>query len=889
MSVRKKKLFLIDGNSFCYRAYYAIRNLSTSKGEPTNAVYGFISMLNKLIGEQKPDLIGVAFDLKGPTFRHEKFAGYKIHRKPMPDDLIGQLPVIKEVVSAYRIPIFEVQGYEADDILATIAHKAEKAGMETYIVTGDKDAMQMVNSNIKVFNPHKDGVIFDEDMVRAKYGIGPSQITDLLAIMGDTSDNIPGITGIGRKGAQELINEFGDIDTMFKNIEKIKSKSKKRLVQEQKESAVMSKELATLDSNVPINVNINSMKINTPDQKRLVELFKRLEFRSLLKEFVPTEKFKSEYVLIDDPKDFKSLVNRLKEAGKFVFDFETTHEDPMLAKPVGVSFSYEDNRAYYVPFNLNNGINARRFRELTCEIFEDRNIRKIGQNIKYEYIMLRKMGIHMKGVFFDTMVASYVLDPSRQGHNLGDMSISYLNHKMTPITELIGKGKGRITMDRVDVTKVKDYSCEDSDVTRRLSRIFTKELKEKELEDLFFDIEMPLVEVLASMEMEGVKLDVSYLKRLSKEMEKRLSSYEKRIYDMAAEEFNINSPKQLARILFEKKHMPVIKKTKTGASTDEEVLRNLAIKYDLPGQILKYRGYSKLKSTYVDALPDMINPDTGKVHTSFNQAVAQTGRLSSSGPNLQNIPIKTEEGKKIRKAFIPSSGNRMLLTADYSQIELRILAHLSGDENLLKAFNGDRDIHRFTASKIYDIDEDDVTDEMRSHAKTINFGIVYGMGAFKLSKGLGINIDEAKKFIDNYFDRYAGVKIYLEDKLRDARKRKYVSTIMQRRRYIPEIVSENARIRSFAERIAINAPIQGSAADIIKMAMIRIFSKTDRMKSKMVLQVHDELVFDAEKNELSELAGIVKDAMENVVRLKVPVKVNLESGENWLDLEAFVI
>jgi len=887
MSTKQKRLFLIDGNSFCYRAFYAIRSLITSKGQPTNAVYGVVTMINKIIKDVKPDLLAIAFDRKEPTFRHKKYEKYKIHRKPMPEELIGQLPLIKEVLKAYRIPMFELAGYEADDLLATIAKKAEKEHIETFIVTGDKDALQLVGPNIKVYSTQKDGIVYDEEAVKVKYGISPSQVTDLMAIMGDSSDNIPGVPGIGEKGARELIAEFEDLETLLKNLDKLKSQAKRKLIEDNIESARLSKELATVDINVPIKVNFAECALKSPDKNKLMEIFKELEFNRLLKEFVPSDGLKSKYMLIDTKKKLNDSIAEIREKKEFVFDFETTNSDPMLAEPVGISFSWEKGKACYVPFNLNDELKAEVVLEKMRPIFEDANIKKIGQNIKYDYIVLKNAGVESKGIYFDTMIASYLINPSKPNHNLGDISIEYLNHKMTPIEELIGKGKNAITMDKVEIEKVMKYSCEDSDVTFRVKEILEKILEEKGLSELFFNIEMPLCKVLSDVEISGVTIDKKYLKQISDEMGKKLDKYEKKIFEVAGEEFNINSPKQLQHVLFEKLKMPIIKKTKTGASTDEEVLKVLAEKYPLPREILKYRGFAKLKSTYVDALPKLVNPKTGKIHTSFNQAVTATGRLSSSKPNLQNIPIKTEDGKKIRRAFVPVDKGDVLLSADYSQIELRILAHLSGDENLIKAFKEGRDIHSFTASLIYGVEEKEVTIEMRNSAKTVNFGIIYGMSPFGLSKDLGIPVEEAKEFIDNYFQRYPDVKAYLEDKVREAGKKKYVTTIMQRRRYVPEITSDNMRIRNFAERTAINAPIQGSAADIIKMAMIKIHKKLHEMKSRMILQVHDELVFEVRPDELEEVTSLVKDEMEQVVKLKVPVSVNLKTGKNWLDMKGY--
>ncbi len=884
MQKKNKRLFLIDGNSFCYRAYYAIKALSTSKGQPTNAVYGFVTMLNKIIKDENPDFLAVTFDLKGPTFRHKKYEKYKIHRKPMPDDLVNQLPLIKDMVRAYNIPIFQQEGYEADDILATIAKKAEAEHIETFIVTGDKDALQIVNPYIKIYNTHK-GIVYDADAVKIKYGITPDRVIDLMALMGDASDNIPGVPGIGEKGARELIKEFGTLENLLKNLKNVKSEAKRKLIETNVEKARLSKELATLDAGVPMKIDFNKLQIKEPDRTKLIEMFKELEFKSLLKEIIPAGNLKSEYVLIDTKDKLGSLIDNLKRQPEFVFDFETTHYDPMLAMPVGISLSWAKGKAFYIPFNMNKKLTSESVLKNMKGIFENVNIKKIGQNIKYDYIILKNMGIEVKGIYFDTMIASYLINPSKMNHNLGDISIEYLNHKMTPISDLIGKGKNQITMDKVQIKKVMQYGCEDSDVTFRIKEILEKHLKEKGLEKLFFDIEMPLCEVLASMEISGVSIDVEYLNTLSKDMEKELNKYQKEIFKLAKETFNINSPKQLQEVLFGKLKMPIIKRTKTGPSTDVSVLKTLAERYELPRQILKYREFAKLKSTYVDTLPDLINPLTGRIHTSFNQTVTQTGRLSSSDPNLQNIPIKTEEGRKIRKAFKPASSHYILLSADYSQIELRILAHLSDDENLINAFRNERDIHRFTASLIYNVNENDVTNEMRNSAKTVNFGIIYGMSPYGLSKDLGIDLEVAKEFIDNYFQRYPQVKICLEDKIRQAKKRKYVTTIMNRRRYIPEITSDNIAVRNFAERTAVNAPIQGSAADVIKLAMINIYKKMKGMKSRMVLQVHDELVFEIAMDESEKVASLVKVEMENVIKLKIPLKVNLKKGKNWLEME----
>lgn len=882
----QKRLFLIDGNSFCYRAYYAIRPLTNSKGQPTNAIYGFVTMLSKIIKENKPEMLAFAFDLKGPTFRHKKYDDYKIHRKPMPDDLVSQIPYIKRIVRANNIPIYEVEGYEADDVLGTIAKKVEKDGIDTFIVTGDKDALQLVDDHIKVFSTHKEGLVYDAEKVREAYGVGPEKMPDIMGLMGDATDNIQGVKGIGEKTAVELIKEFGSLEVLFKNVDKVKSDARKKMLREQEGMAVLSKELATIDLNVPLTFDLEALKIREPDDAALLELYKELEFKSFLKDLTPKGKLDSQYELIDTEKKLGALIDGLESVAEFVFDTETTSEDPNRAALVGISFSWKVGKAYYVPFNAS--FKPESLLKAFKPVFEDPKVGKIGQNVKYDYIVLARAGIRVRNLAFDTMVASYLLNPSKLNHNLEDISFEYLNHKMsTPIEDLIGKGKHAVTMDKVDVAKVSAYSCEDSDVTLRLKKVLAVEIEKKGLAELLYKVEMPLVAVLASMEMAGVSIDTEYLAELSGEMERKLAKLAAKIYGLAGEEFNINSPKQLAPILFEKLRLPIVKRTKTGLSTDEEVLRKLAPLHELPKALLEYREFSKLKSTYVDALPTLIDPATGRVHTSFNQTVTATGRLSSSGPNLQNIPVKTEEGRRIRRAFIASAKDRRLIAADYSQIELRILAHLAGDEALSDAFRKHLDIHTFTASLVFGVAEKNVTGEMRSMAKTVNFGIIYGMSPYGLSQGLGIDVAKAKEFIDAYFERYPRVRRYMEDLIEDARADGYVTTLLGRRRYIPEINSTDVRMRQFAERTAINTPIQGSAADIIKVAMVAIHEKLEqeRLAGVMVMQVHDELVFDVPHERLDEVVAIVRDKMENVITLEVPVEVDIEVGKNWLDME----
>ncbi|MFH0839664.1 MAG: DNA polymerase I [Candidatus Omnitrophota bacterium] len=891
------KLFLIDGNSFCYRAFYAIKELANSKGEPTNAVFGFISMLRRIIKDEKPDYLAITFDLKGPTFRHKKYEEYKIHRKPMPDPLVSQMPVIKEVVRAYNVPIFEKEGFEADDVIATLTRKLAGKSLDVYIVTGDKDALQLVGPHVKVYSTHKEGLIYDAEKVKERYGVGPERIVDLLSLMGDATDNITGIPGFGEKTALSLLEEFENLDEILTKPEKIKSEVRRRLVVEHSDKARLSKELATLDDKVPVDIELEDMRVKEPDALKLLEIFKRLEFRNLIKEYAPKTDLESKYYLVKDKKNFEELLKKLEKSELFVFDFETTGTDPMTARPIGISFSFKLGEAYYAAFKKEtpklisdssvSDIDRGAALEALRPIFENGKIKKVGQNIKYEYIILRNCGINLRGIYFDTMIASYLLNPSKLNHNLDDIAMEYLSYKAIPIESLIGKGKSAITLEAVDIEKVSEYSSEDADVTFRVMMILEKKLKEKGLDNLFNEVEMPLVAVLAEMEIAGVAIDTKFLSDMSVRVERSLGGLTKEIYAMAGEEFNINSHQQLASILFEKLKLPVIKRTKTGISTDESVLKKLAPNHAIIALILEYRTLSKLKSTYIDSLPELINKKTGKVHTSFNQTVTATGRLSSSAPNLQNIPIKTEIGSQMRRAFIPFDKDDILISADYSQIELRILAHLSGDKDLVNAFKKNHDIHTYTASLVFGVKEKDVTKKMRSQAKTVNFGIVYGMSPYGLSRDLGIGVADAEKFIENYFERYSGVKAYLEATIETARKAGYVTTILNRRRYIPDINSQNMNIRQFAERVAINTPIQGSAADLIKVAMLNIWKEFEkrRFKSKMVLQVHDELVFEARKEEAGELKEIIKKEMEGVFNLEVPIIVRIGEGKNWLETE----
>ncbi len=805
----------------------------------------------------------------------------------MPDTLIQQLPIIKDVLRAYRIAIYEKGGFEADDIIGTLAKTAAKKGIEVFIVTGDKDALQLVNKHISIYSTSKDGMVYDEKAVLNKYGVKPQQMVDIMALMGDASDNIPGVTGIGEKTAVEMIRKFGTLDNLYKNTDSIKSKARKGLLEKYKEQAYLSKELATIDTDVSIDVDFSKLEVTQPDKKRLYGLFKELEFKNLLQEYAPGDKLTTNYKMLCTKEELRKLIAKLSKAEEVAFDFETTDVNPMLAELVGISFCWKEGDAIYISF-MGNSKSLPPTQQILEELkgfFEDKTIKKIGQNIKYEKLLLANRGIELNGIYFDTMVASYLLNPSKANHNLSDISLEYLNYKPTSIKDLLGKGKNAITMDKVEPEKVCNYCCEDSDITFRLKQILEEKLKDMDLYKLFCEVEMPLIEVLSAMEYNGVSIDKARLLKSSSELSARLENITSQIYEMTGCAFNINSPKQLAAVLFEKLKLPVVKTTKTGFSTDVEVLNRLSSEHAICGLLLEYRELAKLKSTYVDALPQLINPKTAKVHTSFNQTVTATGRLSSSNPNLQNIPIKTKEGRKIREAFISSGGENFLLSADYSQIELRILAHLSEDPELLRAFKKGADIHNHTASLIFNCPEKDVTRAQRTQAKTVNFGIIYGMSPYGLSKELNITPEQAKVFIDAYFIKYKEVKNYIEHSLNFARGNHYVLTMFGRRRYIPEINSENQNVRQFAERTAINTPIQGSAADLIKIAMIEIYKemKEEQLKSKMVLQVHDELIFDAVNKEKKQLIDIIKRKMENAVKLKVPVEVTMKVGKNWAE------
>jgi DNA polymerase-1 len=844
-------------------------------------------MLNRLVNDYQPSLIAIVLDAPGPTFRHEVYQSYKANRPRMPDSLAAQIPYIKEVIQAFNIPVVEKEGFEADDIIATLAKQAEAAGAEVTIITGDKDLIQLVTGHITLVDTMKNTVT-DVDAVNKKIGVTPEQAIEVFGLTGDKIDNVPGVPGIGEKTAIDLIQQFGSIEAIYQNLDAIPRKKVREVLDKHREQAFLSRQLVTVDSSVPVDSKWHELQIGEPDIEVLRQLYKRFEFTRLLKN-LPREKAKNKnYQLISNLNAARTLLSRLREQGIFALDLETTSEDPMRAEIVGLSFSCKEHEAFYIPVahrNVEQQVEKGLLQQELKPLLEDESIKKIGQNLKYEFIIFKRHGITLRGVYCDTMIASYLLNPSKHNHNLDDIAMDYLDYHTTSFKEVTGSGKNALTFDAVPIEPAKDYACEDSDITYILSSLLLPRLKEDGFQELFTEVELPLLEVLAYMEMAGVKIDGGLLKQLSEEYALTLEAITKKIYALAGEEFNINSPQQMGKILFEKLKLPGAKKTKTGYSTDISVLTNLARVHPLPAEIVSFRTLSKLKSTYIDSMPELVNPQTGRIHTSYNQTVTATGRLSSSEPNLQNIPIRTEEGKRIRAAFITEPGWKML-SADYSQIELRILAHLSQDQTLIDAFVHDEDIHTRTAAEIWGVKPQEVTAQMRREAKVINFGIVYGMSAFGLSQQLEIEPRLAQAYIDDYFRKYKGVQRYIDEVIKEAQEKGYAITLFNRRRYLPEITSGNVTARKFAERTAINTPIQGTAADLIKVAMIRIFNKMgeQQLTARMILQVHDELIFEAPELEIEPLSRLVKAEMEGVIKMSVPLKVDMSWGNNWSEV-----
>lgn len=920
-----KKLFLLDGHALVYRAYFAFINrpLINSKGVNTSAISGFTRTLWDIIRNQNPSHIAVGFDPKGPVFRHKEFPAYKANREAQPEVISDSIPIIKNIIEAMNIPIVMVDNYEADDVIGTLAKQAEKEGFTVYMVTPDKDYAQLVSDKVFMYKPSRQGNgidILGEKEVLEKWQIARvEQVIDVLGLQGDSVDNIPGIPGIGAKTAVKLLAEYDSVEGLIENAENLKGKQKEKVI-EFADQGRLSKMLATIKLDVPIKFDAEKYKVEDFNREKLTEIFVDLEFRTLAQQVLGAKTDKNavqgnlfgggapaaetkqpqysvakknientehKYVLVDDIKDCEKLAKKLSKQKSFSFDTETTGIDANIAELVGLSFSIKAGEGYYIPIPEDHKEAVDKV-AIFKEILENEKIEKIGQNIKYDILMLKWYDVEVKGTYFDTMLAHYLVEPDMR-HKLDYLTESYLDYKMVPIEELIGKkGKKQLTMRDIEVDRVKDYACEDADLTLQVKNHLSKMMKEKKLVDVYNKIEEPLVDVLASIEFEGFNLDVKFLEKYSKTLTGWIEKQQKGIFKKAEGEFNIASPKQVGQILFERLKIPYRwRKTASGQySTDVEKLNELAVDHEIVKDILNFRKLAKLKSTYVDSLPRMVNPKTGRVHTNFNQTRAATGRLSSENPNLQNIPIKNDEGREIRKAFIPRDKGHILLAADYSQIELRLIAEISKDEAMLSAFQEGLDFHKATAAKVYEVDYDKVTADQRRNAKTVNFSITYGAGSTNLSRQLGISRKEATEVISAYFKSYSNLKKYMEDTVTFARENGYVETLLGRKRTLRDINSRNGMIRSNAERMAINTPVQGSAADMIKIAMVRIYHrmKKEKFESKMILQVHDELVFDAKLDELDKLKVLVEEEMVGAMpNLSVPILVSMDTGKNWLE------
>jgi len=917
-------LYLVDGSSYIYRAYYAIRHLSSPSGHPTNAIYGFVQMLLKLLKDHDPRHVAVVFDAGRTTFRTELYPDYKANRAAMPDDLRVQMGPIREVVRAFNIPSLELAGFEADDIIGALAERFAASGGRVVVVTGDKDLMQIVSESVTLLDTMKDKQSGIPEVLE-RFGVGPELVPDILGLAGDSSDNIPGVPGIGEKTAIKLIAEYGSLDQLLERAAEIRGKNGEKL-REFRDQALLSRRLATIERSVPIEIGLEELVMREPDREALNDFFKRYGFTTLIKELTGRATLSSTgYRAITSDPDLDELLRSLEQAGEFAIDLETTSLDPRDARIVGLSFSFREHEASYIPvghvvahshskghggvesaisakdgtlplpltpFHQGKGDEALAPGQLPREavlerlrpLLENPGLFKVGQNIKFDMQVLAMNGIPMNGIRFDTMLASYVLNPARSGHGLDALSLEHLGHKMISFSDVAGSGKAQKNFSQVEIGAATQYACEDADATWLLRRKFAPLLAESGLEQLYQALEMPLVPILAGMENHGVLLDTSLLAELSAEFAGRMARLEERIHELAGTDFNLNSPKQLGEVLFERLELKSGKKTKgkTAWSTDNEVLTSLAEEHEIARLILDYRGVAKLKSTYSDALPKLVHPRTGRVHTSYNQTVTSTGRLSSSDPNLQNIPIRSDEGRLIRHAFIAPPGH-LILSADYSQIELRVLAHLSGDPVFCHAFEHDEDIHTRTASEVFGLFPEMVTSEMRRQAKTINFGIIYGQGSFSLGKQLGIARKTAEEFIAAYKDRHSAAVGFLDSCIRRAEENGFVTTILGRRLPIPDITSSNGNVRAFAQRNAINYPIQGSAADIIKSAMIRVDARirAERLQSRLIMQVHDELVFEVAEEELLAMERLVNDEMSRAVETRVPLKVDISHGANW--------
>jgi len=892
-------LYIIDGHALIYRAYYAFINrpLITTKGENTSAIFGFMRMLLKLLQDEEPSHLVCAFDPRGKTFRHERFPEYKAKRMKAPEDLHVQGDLIKDIVEKLGIARIEIEGFEADDVIGTLATRATALSMKTVILSGDKDILQLVDENVSVY-ASKRGIsevdVLHTEEVEAQWGVLPGQMVDLLALMGDQSDNIPGVRGIGKTTAVKLIQQFGTMDRIYERIEEIERERTRKLLLEGREDALLSRELVTIRRDVPVGVAIEDCQMKEFPLAEGIGMLSGLELGSIVSELRGPEgsaqidegkggeQKRGSFKIIDSAQGFREIEAKIRKKGGFSFDTESTGRNAVDAEVIGVSISVEEGEGSYIPIRNREGtgLGVEFLTSQLKPLLEDSHIEKKGQNIKYDYVILRKYGIDMRGITGDSMIAAYLINPPKGRYSMDDLASEYLNYQTIHYGDVV-KEKDQTLLD-YPIDEVAEYACEDSDIALRLTNLLEAKLDEEKLGGLYREVEVPLLVVLGKMEAAGVRIDADYLEAMSKRFGQEIGEVEKEVFSLAGEEFNVRSTKQLGNVLFEKLELPVVKRTKTGYSTDESVLEQLAPNYDIARIVLRHHTLSKLKSTYVDSLPEMINSETGRIHTSFNQTIAATGRLSSNAPNLQNIPIREKEGRAIRRAFIPEKGWQFL-SADYSQIELRILASLSEDDALISAFKNDQDIHRETAAIMFGVNVGAVTELQRSAAKTINFSIIYGISPFGLSRRLGISRSEASSFIDAYFQQYSGVKEFFDGVVSQAKESGYVETLLGRRRYVPEINSQNRNIAEAARRIAINTPIQGTAADLIKKAMVQIDAELEKQKmsSRMLIQVHDELVFETLPEENKDLQAMVREIMENALSFHVPLKVNLSVGNNW--------
>lgn len=887
----KKQLFLIDGHSLLYRAYYAIRRLSNSQGFPTNAIFGFLSMMKKLQEKENPTHLGVVFDTKGPTVRHEAFNEYKANRKPMPEDLAVQIPVLKKILKAMHIPTVELEKYEADDVLGSLAKKASAKKIHSVLISTDKDLYQLVDASTTLYNPVKE-IHMDENAVEEQFGVPPSQVVDVLALWGDPSDNVPGVPGVGAKTSKALVHQFKTLENLIKNLDQISKPPLREKIKENLDQLKLSRQLVTIEKDLDVKLYLEDFSLSEPSYEDLIPLLQELEFSGMLSEYLrKQDKTEKDYQVILNAEQLRALVSRIKKAGRVSLDTETDSPLPTRARLVGMSFSIEPDRAFYLPLRHDYAdappqLSTEQAFKILNPVLEDPKIKKTGQNIKYDLIVLRKEGTKLEGIDLDTMVLSYLLEPNWGKHNLGKLALHYLQKKTVPYEEITGKGKNQVTMNAVDIKRVAPYACQDADFAMRLSERLWPMVKENNLDGIYKKFDLPLITVLADMETWGVKIDPDRLKDLSEEIQESLNRLTATIFEMSGEEFNLNSPAQLATILFEKMGLPTSRRTKKtkGYSTSVTVLQDLAQNFPIAKHALEYRQLSKLKSTYADSLPLLIDPETGRIHTSYNQTVAATGRLSSSDPNLQNIPARGEWGPRFRQAFIPEEGC-LFLSADYSQIELRVLAHLSEDEGLIETFLEDHDIHQETATRVFSNSTRLFPEEQRRRAKIINFSIIYGATAYSLARELGASTAEAQAFIDLYYEKYPKVKEYLEKSVSEALEKGMAITLFGRKRPVPELKQKDRFAQQFGRRIALNTPIQGTAADLMKKAMIDILRdiKKQGLEAKMILQVHDELVFEVPKPEVDKTESLVRKRMENVFPLKVPLKVHLGWGANWAE------